>query len=147
RLQYALEWAFFTRCQWDEFDTALYELERCWGKTPASPTAIGTGERALPERTITSLADVHEAIRYYVNAIPYEQVLATATHISTDIDLRPVTDAEMEKALARRAAAGTVERDIYASYINEAFLQSLENKSSQIVFQFSLGAEPLPFET
>src|SRR5688500_18034071 len=28
RLQYALEWGFFTRCQWGEFDTALYELER-----------------------------------------------------------------------------------------------------------------------
>ena len=34
RLQYALEWGFFTRCQWDEFDTALYELERCWGRRP-----------------------------------------------------------------------------------------------------------------
>src|SRR5216683_553202 len=32
RLQYALEWAFFTRCQWGEFDTALYELERCWSR-------------------------------------------------------------------------------------------------------------------
>ena len=30
-LFYALEWGFFTRCQWGEFDTALYELERCWG--------------------------------------------------------------------------------------------------------------------
>ena len=36
RLQYALEWGFFTRCQWGEYDTALYELERCWGKTPES---------------------------------------------------------------------------------------------------------------
>ena len=27
RLEYALEWGFFTRCQWGEFDTALYELE------------------------------------------------------------------------------------------------------------------------
>ena len=36
RLQYALEWGFFTRCQWGEFDTALYELERCWGRKPES---------------------------------------------------------------------------------------------------------------
>ena len=43
RLQYALEWGFFTRCQWGEFDTALYELERCWGRTPESPAPIGTG--------------------------------------------------------------------------------------------------------
>ncbi len=45
-LQYALEWAFFTRCQWGEFDTALYEVERCWGKTPASPSPIGGGQAA-----------------------------------------------------------------------------------------------------
>src|SRR5262249_37016560 len=71
----------------------------------------------------------------------------------TDIDLRPVTDAKMEQALARRAQAGPSERDLYASYINEAFLSALENSLSPsdrergIVFQFSLGAEPLPFET
>ena len=36
RLQYSLEWGFFTRTQWGEYDTALYELERCWGKQPAN---------------------------------------------------------------------------------------------------------------
>ena len=45
---YALEWAFFTRCQWGEYDTALYELERCWGRTPESPTPIGAGGRPQP---------------------------------------------------------------------------------------------------
>ena len=40
RLQYALEWGFFTRCQWGEFDTALYELERCWGRSPESPSRM-----------------------------------------------------------------------------------------------------------
>jgi hypothetical protein len=49
RLQYALEWGFFTRCQWGEFDTALYELERCWGKTPESPSPIGSGTRPQTE--------------------------------------------------------------------------------------------------
>ena len=39
RLQYALEWGFFTRCQWGEFDTALYELERCWGRSAGEPRA------------------------------------------------------------------------------------------------------------
>src|SRR5262245_25114738 len=43
RLQYALEWGFFTRCQWGEHDTALYELERCWGHKPESPSPIGAG--------------------------------------------------------------------------------------------------------
>ena len=147
RLQYALEWGFFTRCQWGEFDTALYELERCWGRTPESPSPIGSGSRPAAEREIRSLADVHAAVKHYVGAIPFGQVLATATHISTDIDFRPVNEGEMESALARRAAAGAIERDTYASYVNELFLSELEKHGNEIVFQFSFGAEPLPFET
>src|SRR6185295_2404225 len=101
RLQYALEWGFFTRCQWGEFDTALYELEHCWGRLPGSPSLIGTGGRAKAERAVRSLADVYAAMKHYVSSIPYDQVLATATHISTDIDFRPVSDEEMEAALSR----------------------------------------------
>ena len=147
RLQYALEWGFFTRCQWGEFDTALYELERCWGKSPASPSPIGAGARPTTERAIRTLEDVHAAITHYVNSIPYDQIISTATHISTDIDYRPVSDSEMAAALARRSQAGSVERDTYASYINEAFLTELESHADRIVFQFSFGAEPLPYET
>jgi glucuronate isomerase len=146
-LQYALEWGFFTRTQWGEFDTALYELERCWGRTPESPAPIGSGPRPTTERTIRTLDDVHTAVAHYVASIPYGHVLATATHISTDIDYRLVSDAEMAAALARRQQAGPAERDAYASYINEAFLTALEKHGQEIVFQFSLGAEPLPFET
>jgi glucuronate isomerase len=147
RLQYALEWGFFTRCQWGEFDTALYELERCWDRSPESPSPIGTGGRPATDRTIRSLADVHAAVRHYVDSIPYGKILSTATHLSTDIDYRLVSETEMEAALARRVQAGPVERDIYASYINERFLTALEAHGDQIVFQFSFGAEPLPFET
>jgi glucuronate isomerase len=147
RLQYALEWGFFTRCQWGENDTALYELERCWGRSPESPSPIGSGARPGTERTIRSLADVHAAVGHYVDSIPYGQVLCTATHISTDINYRVVSDAEMESALAHRQQAGPAERDVYASYVNEAFLCALEKHGDQIVFQFSFGAEPLPFET
>ena len=146
-LQYALEWAFFTRCQWGEFDTALYEVERCWGKTPASPSPIGAGGRPATERTIRTLDDVHAAVNHYVENIPYDQILSTATHISTDIDLTVVTKEDMAAALTRRANAGPKERDIYASYINEAYLNALEARNAKIIFQFSLGAEPLPFET
>ncbi len=146
RLQYALEWAFFTRCQWGEFDTALYELERCWGKTPEHPSLIG-GARIAAVRPIRTLDDVHAALTYYVENIPYDGVLATATHISTDIDLAPVREDQMAAALARRAEAGPRERDIYAAYINEAFLAALEARRARIVFQFSFGAEPLPLET
>lgn len=147
RLQYALEWAFFTRCQWQEYDTALYELERCWGRTPESPAPIGAGARPDTERVIRTLQDVHDAMQHYVEHIPYDQILATATHLSTDIHYQQVSDAEMAAALARRSAAGPAERDIYASYIHEAFLTALERRGERLVFQFSLGAEPLPFET
>jgi hypothetical protein len=147
RLQYALEWGFFTRCQWGEFDTALYELERCWGRKPESPSPIGAGGRPPTERVIRTLDDVRAAVAHYVNAIPHGQVLSTATHISTDIDFRPVSDAEMDDALRRRDRARSAERDLYASYIIEAFLTELEKHRDEIVFQFSLGAEPLPFET
>lgn len=147
-LQYSLEWAFFTRCQWGEYDTALYELERCWGRGPESPMPIGSGGRPPAARSIQSLAEVHEAVSWYVDHIPADQVLSLATHISTDLDLRPVDEAEMRRALARREAAGPAERDVYASYVNEAFLTELEARLGDgIVFQFSLGAEPLPRET
>jgi hypothetical protein len=147
RLQYALEWGFFTRCQWGEYDTALYELERCWGRSPESPAPIASGPRPVTERIIRTLDDVHAAIQHYVDHIPYGDVLATATHVSTDIDFRPVDDREMIAALAHREQAGPRERDLYASYVNEAFLTALEERSQRIVFQFSFGAEPLPYET
>ncbi len=146
-LQYSLEWAFFTRCQWGEYDTALYELERCWGKKPESPSPIGGGKRPSTERIIGSLEDVHAAIAHYVESVPFDQLLSMATHISTDIDLRVVGKSEMAEALKRRPTAGPRERDIYASYINEAYLTALEPHADKFVFQFSLGAEPLPFET
>jgi glucuronate isomerase len=156
RLQYSLEWAFFTRYQWGEFDTALYELEHCWGRQPEPPSPIG-GRRPASQRVIRSLEDVHAALAHYVETIPYERLVATATTVSTDIDYRLVGDAEMAAALARRdprpaplvpgTPVGPQERDVYASYINEAFLTALEAHAEKIVFQFSIGAEPMPYET
>ena len=147
RLFYSLEWGFFSRCQWGEFDTALYELERCWGRLPESPTPIGSGSRPPVERTIHSVDDVKEAVQYYVDHIPYDKVISMATHISTDIDFRTVSESEMAAALKRRSSAGTVERDTYASYVNELFLTALDAHAKEIIFQFSFGAEPLPYET
>ncbi|MCC7446022.1 MAG: hypothetical protein IT324_01335, partial [Anaerolineae bacterium] len=147
RLQYALEWAFFTRSQWGEYDTALYELERCWGRLPESPTPIGGGKRPATERVICTLDDVHAALAHFMSVLPYDQILAYTTHLSTDIDYRVVSDGEMQAALTRRAQAGPEERNIYASYINEAFLTALEAHADQIMLQFSFGAEPLPYET
>jgi hypothetical protein len=53
----------------------------------------------------------------------------------------------MEAALARRPQAGPGERDIYAAYVNEKFLTELARHADRIVFQFSFGGEPLPYET
>lgn len=147
RMQYSIEWCFFTRCQWGEFDTAVYELERAWGRSPDFATPIGGGQRPATDRTIHTLDDVHDAVQHYVDHIPYDIVLSTAAGVSTDIDFHPVSDADMTAALARRSQAGPAERDTYASYINEAFLTALEKRGDQIVYQFSFGAEPLPFET
>ena len=147
RLQYSLEWAMFVRCQWGEFDTALYELERCWGRPPKSPAPIGSGTRPKPDRTIRSLDDVRAAVRHYVSVIPYGRIVSTAVTFSSDIDYAPVSDAEMAAAISRRGQAGPRERDLYGSYIQEAFLTELEKHGDEIVFQFALGAEPLPFET
>jgi hypothetical protein len=146
-LQYSLEWGMFMRSQWGEYDTAVYDLERTWGRPPESPVAIGGGSRPVPDRVIKTLDDVHAAIRHYADSIPYDQVISTATGISTDIDYTLPTDKEMSDALARRAHAGPKDRDIYAAYIGEAFLAALEKRGDRILFQFSLGAEPLPFET
>ena len=90
---------------------------------------------------------MHAAVEHYVASIPYGWVLSTAQHISTDLNLRAVSEAEMAAALAHRDEATTADRDVYASYILEAFLTALERTGSRIVFQFSIGAEPLPYET
>jgi len=145
-LQYSLEWAFHTRCQWGEYDTALYELETTWGHAPKSPSPIG-GVRPKPDREINTLDDVHAAVNWYVENIPWGKVLSTATHYSTDIDYTPVTKEEMSAALKRRGTAGTRERDIYASYVNRAILDVMAPHAGQFMYQFSLAAEPLPFET
>lgn len=148
-LQYSLEWAFFSRSQWGVNDIPLYELERAWNQPgPAAPLPVTLGSgRGRLERTIRTLDDVHAAIRHYVDKIPYRQIISTAQHISTDIHYQTVRPEEMAAALERRERATAVERDIYASYLLEAFLTELEKHGDTIVYQFSLGAEPLPFET
>ena len=148
RLQYALEWGFFTRCQWGEFDTALYELERCWGRTPESPAPIGAGGRPATERTIRTLDDVRDAIRHYVASIPYDQVLATATHISTDIQF-PHRFRRRHGTGPDAAGRGRPDRNATSTPRTSTRHSCPRSNSTRdkIVFQFSLGAEPLPYET
>jgi hypothetical protein len=147
--QYALEWAFFARAQSGMNDIVVYELERTWGEDrPGAPLPVTLGASRPPvARSIRSVDDAAAAVEHYVATIPYDVVLSTAQHISTDINLRDVTETEMAAALARRDNASLADRDVYASFILEAFLSALERTGRQILFQFSIGAEPLPFET
>jgi glucuronate isomerase len=147
--QYSLEWAFFTRCQWGEYDTALYELERTWTQAkPEAPLPVAPGKaRPAAPRPIRTLRDVHACLDHYCATTPYERIVSTAQHFSTDIEYVPVSDEEMTKALARRDQAGPAERDIYASYIIEHYFRRLEQRGEPFLFQFSLGADPMPFET
>lgn len=148
-LQYALESAFFARAQPGINDIAVYELERAWNQDrPGPPLPVNMrGDRPQADRTIASVDDVHAAVEHYVARIPYGAVLSTAQHISTDLNLCAVTESEMAAALAHRQDATTTDRDVYDSYILESFLEVLERHGSEIIFQFSIGAEPLPYET
>lgn len=146
-LQYSMEWSFFTRTQRGYPDNSLYELERCWGNPPGTPVPHGAGKRPATARMIHTVEDVQAAVEHYVRELANTPVLSNATHISTDIAFRQVSEAQMAEALTRRETAGSEERDIYASYINETFLTKLAEKAPNIVFQFSFAAEPLPHET
>jgi len=148
--QYALEWAFFSRTQWGQPDIPLFELERTWNASePGQAIPVTFDRKSAPplEKTIRRVEDVHEAVRHYCALIPYGRVIATATHISTDMNYSTPDDAAMDEALRNRAHATDRERDIYASYITNLFLSELEKHSHEIVFQFSIGAESLPFES
>lgn len=148
-LQYALEWAFFARGQMGINDIVLYELERTWTQArPEPPLPVTLGDRRVPpERPVRTVDDVLAAMDHYVATIPYDRVLSTAQHISTDLELRTVSEAEMAAALAHREHATTEDRDVYASFVLEAFLAALERTGRPPMFQFSIGGEPLPFET
>ena len=147
-LQYSLEWAFFTRTQWGQNDIPLFELEKAWNEEePSPPLPVTLESRPKLNRVIRTIDDVNGAIQHYCDKIPYDRVLSTAQHFSTDINYRLVSDNEMEAALRSREDATIQERDIYANYILEAFLTELDKHAGEIVYQFSLGAEPLPYET
>ncbi len=148
-LQYSLEWGFFTRTQWGINDIPLVELEHVWNQPRPGPSLTIAADQPRPAyaRRVHTLADVHAALDHYVAAFPLDAVLSTAQHISTDLTLRAVSDDETTAALARRDVATTADRDIYASYILDAFLARLETRAPQLLYQFSLGAEPLPYET
>lgn len=148
-LDYCMEWAFFARNQWGRYDAPLIELEYAWNADqPMPPLPVTFGITNIEfEKKITRLADVKKAIKHYCNTIPFDKVLCTVQHLSTDVDYISVQDSEMEQAIKKRKYAGQNELNIYSSYILELFLDELEKWQENPIFQFSLGAEPLPFET
>ncbi len=149
-LQYAIEWAFFARTQWGQPDIPLYELERAWNAAaPQQPLPVTFDRKSAPplRKTILSVDDIDAAVAHYCSLLPYGEVTATAQHISADIDYSPPTRDAVAAALKARATAGDCERDIYSSYILRRFLGELEKHGDRIVFQFSLGAESLPYES
>ena len=149
-LQYSVESAFFTRVQKGQNDAPLYELERTWHcdelPSPVSVNLDAAGRPRTP-KVIRGVDDARAAMAHYCGLIPYGRVLSTAQHLSTDIRYRRVTDEEMDRAIRRREQATIADRDIFASYLLDLFLAELFRHGDEIVYQFSLGAEPLPFES
>jgi len=141
---YSLEWAFFSRTQQNQNDIPLYELENTWQMEQASPALpVTLKNRPSVAMPVNNVEDVHAAVEHYCRLIPYGKVVSTAQHISTDIDYRKVSEDEMAETIRNRQDATTYDRDIYASYILRAFLEKLEKHGREIVYQFSLGAEPV----
>jgi hypothetical protein len=147
--QFALEWAFFARRQSGMEDVVVYELERTWTQdAPEAPLPVTMGgTRPAVPHPIRTVDDVHAAVEHYVAAIPFARIVSTAQHLSTHIDLGPVSDERMAAALERRDVAGPEERDAYAGYVFEAFVAALERLPEPPLLQLSVGAEPLDFET
>jgi glucuronate isomerase len=147
-LQYALEWAFFARCQWNQYDTALIELENTWDKDePSSPLPVTMPEDFKAKKPISTLDDVHQALKHYCDLIPFKDIVCICQSLSTEFTYKNVSEQEMASALLKRATAGPEERDIYASYIFERFLLEIEKRNHKTIVNLALAAEPLPFES
>ena len=146
-LSYSIEWGFFARAQWNQFDTALLELENTWDKSePGEPLPVNAVDIKI-NKHIRTVDDINEAMEHYFKCIPVDMIISAANHISTDINFSAVTDEQMAEALKNRAHATEKERDIYASYVFDVYIKNFAKYCKGRVFQFSLGAEPLPFET
>ena len=147
--QYGLEWSFFTRNQWNTYDTALLELEHAWNQEiPGAPLGVTADRSKLNfKRVIKNIDDVSEAVKHYCEKIPYDKITNIASHLSTDISYASATREQMITALKNRDNAGEKERDIYANYINELYLEELSRQNKKIMLNYSIGAEPLPYES
>ena len=148
-LTYALEWAFFTRAQQNMNDSPLFELEWTWGQEgPSAPLPVNIDKsKFIPERRITTMDDLHEAMDHYISLVPFDKLVCAANHFSTDINYQEVTEEQMVESLANRDHATEHDRDVYTCYILQEYLNALEKASKKVVFTFSVGAEPMEHET
>lgn len=146
---YSLEWSFFTRTQWGIFDTALIELEHAWNHdAPCAPLPVtATAEEMSFAKKISTIEDVEAAMEHYISKIPFDRIVTTASHFSTHVHYQKATREDMVRALANRANAREWERDVYANYLLELYLRGIEAARPELILQFSMAAEPLPFET
>jgi hypothetical protein len=146
---YNLEWAFFTRCQYKQYDTALLELEAAWSEAGVgSPLPVNIDPEKLKiTKRIKTLDDVDEALDYYISKIPFNEIHGLPSHYSTDILYRNVGKKEMAAAIKKRAKAGPEERDVYANYVFDVFLSKMNALEKRAPLPFSIGAEPLQYET
>ena len=146
---YSLEWAFFSRCQYGQFDTALVELEHTMGlDSPGVPIPVKMVKDEIRNYgSLKTVDDVESAMDRYCEAIPFDGVTSLAQSISTSVELRSVTRDEMAEALKNRDAAGERERDIYANYIFDAFLRRVSERGFAGPVTLGFAAEPLQYET
>ena len=147
--QYSLEWAFFARSQYGKFDTALVELEYAWNMEKAGlPMPVTCDVTALNlKKRIKTVDDIHSAMEHYIKNVPGDEIIYAAAHFSTYIHYEKVTRRDVEKALENRGNAGEKERDIYSNYINRLYIEQMTENYPDVMLSFSMGAEPLPFET
>ena len=141
-----MEWFFFTRTQRGEDDTAVYEVGTLLGlKALKAPLGICVSTRPLLDRTIRICDDVTRRCGISSRSWPPRTCgLLCHAHFHRHCFSRGFPTPRSAAALKRRGEAGPAERDIYASYIHEAFLTALEPHAERIVFQFSIAAEPMP---
>ena len=127
-----------------------YELERCWGRAPESPSPIGAGGRPPTDRARSARWPTFMR-RWTITstAFPTSKILSTATHFSTDIDYqlgqrRP----RWKRRWPGASQAGPAERDIYASLHQRSVLDGAGKAAAADRVSIQLGAPSrLPYET
>ncbi len=141
---YTLRWAEFARARAGEFDTAVYELERTWGREPEGPCPRESEVRPPTYRVIRSLDDVHAALDHFVGSVLQSRATVLRLEVSNPLASTIPTTAEMTAALARRESAGVHERDVFTAYVLNSLFDALASRGNELAIQIRLGMEAVP---